>query len=138
MQELTITLTRYGRSGETEEDLSEARTEEILEAISVLPEGVTNALLVIEGPETSALYVNSTEGLCAVTARAGWDNFLELIGADQSGKVIPYVTGGQSMKIAARQLVSAETAVVVIREFLLTGRVDRESNTWEEQFPRAQ
>lgn len=52
--------------------------------------------------------------------------------------MIPYVTGGQSMKIAARQLVSAETAVVVIREFLLTGRVDRESNTWEEQFPRAQ
>lgn len=51
MQELTITLTRYGRSGETEEDLSEARTEEILEAISVLPEGVTNALLVIEGPK---------------------------------------------------------------------------------------
>lgn len=127
----TITLTRYGRNGEEEEDLSRARAEQILETVNTMWEGVINALLVIEGSDESALYVNATDGRYIITARLGYDAFLELIGADLREGEVPYVTGGQSMRIPARQLTSAAVAVAVVRHFLSTGNIDRGSNVWE-------
>ncbi|MFD0291974.1 hypothetical protein [Streptomyces sp. NPDC127118] len=89
--------------------------------------------MVIEEHEDSALYVNVTNGLYAVTARLGYDAFFELIDADSPEGEVLYITGGQSMKIPSRQLNSPDAAVAAVRHYLITGSIDMGTNAWEAQ-----
>lgn len=133
MPKWNITVVRYDGGEDTEEDISALQEREILEIAESMDDGVSNALMVIEKTEDSALYVNVTQGRYAITARIGYDTFYEFIGSDPRVELVPYVTGGQSMKIPARQLTSADLAIAVVRHYLQTGEIDREEQNWEVQ-----